>query len=69
MPSEEFWKPVREQIQLMDRLGAAARGREKRLMASAFHSEQPVRIYVLGPGVPDGEVAAVKIKFQIVQAV
>jgi thiaminase/transcriptional activator TenA len=34
--SEEFWKPVREQIQLMDRLSVAAKGREKRLMVEHF---------------------------------
>ena len=34
--SEEFWRPVREQIRLMDRLGAAANGSEKKLMADHF---------------------------------
>jgi thiaminase/transcriptional activator TenA len=34
--SEEFWKPVREQIQLMDRLGVAASSREKKLMTAHF---------------------------------
>jgi thiaminase/transcriptional activator TenA len=34
--SEEFWKPVREQIQLMDILGAAANSSEKKLMAAHF---------------------------------
>lgn len=34
--SEEFWKPVREQIQLFDRLGAVAGRREKQLMAAHF---------------------------------
>jgi thiaminase/transcriptional activator TenA len=34
--SESFWGPVREQIELMDRLGAAASGGEKRLMAQHF---------------------------------
>jgi thiaminase/transcriptional activator TenA len=34
--SETFWKPVREQIQLMDRLGAAASNSEKKLMTANF---------------------------------
>jgi thiaminase (transcriptional activator TenA) len=34
--SETFWRPVREQIRLMDRLGAAANGREKKLMTAHF---------------------------------
>jgi thiaminase/transcriptional activator TenA len=34
--SETFWRPVREQIRLMDRLGAAANGREKKLMTEHF---------------------------------
>jgi thiaminase/transcriptional activator TenA len=34
--SEAFWQPVREQIQLMDRLGAAATSSEKKLMAAHF---------------------------------
>jgi thiaminase/transcriptional activator TenA len=34
--SEAFWQPVREQIQLMDRLGAAAGSSEKKLMAAHF---------------------------------
>jgi len=34
--SETFWRPVREQIQLMDRLGAKAKGNDKRLMAEHF---------------------------------
>jgi thiaminase/transcriptional activator TenA len=34
--SEEYWKPVREQIRLMDRLGAAARSDEKKLLTSHF---------------------------------
>ena len=34
--SEEYWKPVREQIRLMDRLGASARGEEKKLLRSHF---------------------------------
>src|SRR2546428_5852474 len=34
--SEEYWKPVREQIALMDRLGAAARGEEKKLLSAHF---------------------------------
>jgi thiaminase/transcriptional activator TenA len=34
--SEEFWKPVREQIQLMDRLGAIAPGYEKKRMSQFF---------------------------------
>ena len=31
-----FWEPLREQIQLMDRLGASASSREKKLMAAHF---------------------------------
>lgn len=34
--SKEFWQSVREQIQLMDRLGAAASSGEKTLMAAHF---------------------------------
>ena len=34
--SETFWRPVREQIRLMDRLGAAANGSEKKLMTAHF---------------------------------
>ncbi len=34
--SESFWKPVREQIQLLDRLGAAASRNEKKRMAAHF---------------------------------
>jgi thiaminase (transcriptional activator TenA) len=34
--SEEFWRPVREQIQLMDILGAAANGAEKKRMTDHF---------------------------------
>jgi thiaminase/transcriptional activator TenA len=34
--AEGFWQPVREQIQLMDKLGAAANAREKRLMTGHF---------------------------------
>jgi thiaminase (transcriptional activator TenA) len=34
--SEDFWKPVREQIQLMDILGAAATPREKKLLVDHF---------------------------------
>jgi thiaminase/transcriptional activator TenA len=34
--SEEYWKPVREQIQLVDQLGATAKGGEKSLMISHF---------------------------------
>ncbi|MPZ76806.1 MAG: thiaminase II [Deltaproteobacteria bacterium] len=34
--SETFWQPVREQIQLMDRLGAAANRGEKKLMTAHF---------------------------------
>jgi len=34
--SETFWRPVREQIWLMDRLGAAANGSEKKLMTAHF---------------------------------
>jgi len=34
--SEEYWKPVREQIRLMDRLGSNATGGEKKLMQSHF---------------------------------
>lgn len=33
---EAFWQPVREQIQLMDKLGAAASSREKKVMAANF---------------------------------
>jgi thiaminase/transcriptional activator TenA len=34
--AEAFWQPVREQIQLMDRLGAAANSSEKKLMTAHF---------------------------------
>jgi thiaminase/transcriptional activator TenA len=34
--SEEFWRPVREQIHLMDRFGAAANGHEKKRMSEYF---------------------------------
>ncbi len=34
--SEEYWKPLREQIRLMDDLGASAGGSAKRLMTSHF---------------------------------
>src|ERR1044071_3658132 len=34
--SESFWKPVREQIQLMDKLGVAATSSEKQVMAAHF---------------------------------
>ena len=34
--SEEYWKPVREQIRLMDRLGKRATAGEKKLMESHF---------------------------------
>jgi thiaminase/transcriptional activator TenA len=34
--SEGFWRPVREQIQLMDRLGAAASGSERTRMTAYF---------------------------------
>ncbi|MGH7817969.1 MAG: thiaminase II [Candidatus Binatia bacterium] len=34
--SEGFWQPVREQIQLMDRLGGQVTVREKRLMTAHF---------------------------------
>ena len=34
--SEAFWQPVREQIQLMDKLGAAANPSEKKLMTGHF---------------------------------
>lgn len=34
--SKEYWKPVREQIRLMNRLGASAKSEEKRLMRSHF---------------------------------
>ena len=34
--SEDFWKPVREQIQLMDTLGAAAKPQEKKLLMDHF---------------------------------
>src|SRR5215469_17072080 len=34
--SEAFWKPVREQIQLMDKLAPAAKSSEKKLMAAHF---------------------------------
>ncbi|TAK08568.1 thiaminase II [bacterium] len=34
--SRAYWKPVREQIRLMDHLGASAKGNEKKLMRSHF---------------------------------
>jgi thiaminase (transcriptional activator TenA) len=34
--SEEFWKPVREQIQLMDKIAVAASSDEKKLMTAHF---------------------------------
>jgi thiaminase/transcriptional activator TenA len=34
--SESFWQPVREQIQLMDRLGAVANSSERKRMADHF---------------------------------
>lgn len=34
--SETFWRPVREQIRLLDRLGAVAHGSEKKLMIEHF---------------------------------
>jgi thiaminase/transcriptional activator TenA len=34
--SEEFWRPVREQIRLLDEMGAQASSTEKRLMTSHF---------------------------------
>jgi thiaminase/transcriptional activator TenA len=34
--AEAFWHPLREQIQMMDRLGAAARGGERKLMTAHF---------------------------------
>jgi thiaminase/transcriptional activator TenA len=34
--SEEFWRPVREQIRLMDTIGAAASSDEKKLMTAHF---------------------------------
>lgn len=34
--SEEYWKPVREQLRLMDELGAGAKGEERRRMISHF---------------------------------
>lgn len=34
--SDAYWKPVREQIQLLDQLGIAANSSEKRLMTSHF---------------------------------
>ena len=34
--SEDFWKPVREQIQLMDTLGEATKPREKKLLVDHF---------------------------------
>jgi thiaminase (transcriptional activator TenA) len=34
--SEEFWRPVREQIRLMDTIGAAASSDEKNLMTAHF---------------------------------
>ena len=34
--SEEYWKPVREQIRLMNHLGTSARAEEKKLMLSHF---------------------------------
>ena len=34
--SEDYWKPVREQIRLMDWLGAGAKNDERKLMISHF---------------------------------
>ena len=34
--SEDFWKPMREQIQLMDTLGEATKPREKKLLVDHF---------------------------------
>ena len=34
--AESFWQPVREQIRLMDRLGAGANRSERRLMTAHF---------------------------------
>jgi len=34
--SDEYWRPVREQIRLMDQLGAGAKREERRLMVSHF---------------------------------
>jgi thiaminase/transcriptional activator TenA len=34
--SEEYWKPVREQIRLIDHLGANAKGEERKLMRTHF---------------------------------
>lgn len=34
--SEDYWKPVREQIRLMDHLGAIAKSEEKKLMRAHF---------------------------------
>ena len=34
--SEAFWKPVREQIRLMDKLGAAANSSDRKLMTAHF---------------------------------
>jgi thiaminase/transcriptional activator TenA len=34
--SEDYWKPVREQIRLVDRLGKVANGQERKLMHSHF---------------------------------
>jgi thiaminase (transcriptional activator TenA) len=34
--SDDYWKPVREQIRLMDQLGATAKGDERSLMVSHF---------------------------------
>ncbi len=34
--SEDYWRPVREQIRLMNQLGASARNSEKKLMRSHF---------------------------------
>jgi thiaminase/transcriptional activator TenA len=34
--SEEYWKPVREQIRLMDQLGRAARGQDKKVLSDHF---------------------------------
>ncbi|MDP6560577.1 MAG: thiaminase II, partial [Candidatus Binatia bacterium] len=34
--SEDYWKPVREQIRLVDRLGKVANGQERKLMYSHF---------------------------------
>ena len=55
--SEEFWRPVREQIQLMDRLGVEGEGQRETTHGGTFHLEQPIRISVLGAGLPVGKLA------------